>query len=371
MNNIERLNTIKNTYSNIPESIANKLDRNLHNQKNHPIEIIKNKIYKHLKGLTKYNFQFFDNISPIVSVSDNFDKLLIPKDHPARSKSDTYYINETTVLRTHTSAHQNELLNNGITSFVVTGDVYRKDEINATHYPVFHQMELLSVLDETDNAETELKELLSGLVQHLFPGCNYRFNDDYFPFTHPSYEIEVEYRGKWLEILGCGICQPAILEANGIIGKKAIACGFGLERLAMIFANIPDIRYLWSTSERFLNQFADGELHTFILYSDLPSLTKDISFYVPENRLKEYVWLDENDFFEIIRDCIGTTMEEVKLECTFFNAKRNKYSRTYRMVHSPNDDGMKNPSEFTSFVNSQQEELQKRLKESTLKIELR
>jgi len=138
----------------------------------------------------------FDNLSPIVDVSDNFDKLLIPKNHPARSKSDTYYITDEKVLRTQISAHQNELLEKGYKSFLVTGDVYRKDEINTTHYPIFHQMELLTLIEDDIDPEKELKNLLSGLVEYLFPNCKYKYNDDYFPFTNPSYEIEVEYNGK-------------------------------------------------------------------------------------------------------------------------------------------------------------------------------
>jgi phenylalanyl-tRNA synthetase alpha chain len=128
-------------YSNIGPSIEAKIGRNLHNKKNHPIEIIKRKIYEYFNELDGYDFAKFDDLPPYVNVSDNFDKLLIPKDHPARSRSDTYYINKDTVLRTQTSAHQNELLAQGHQNFLVTGDVYRKDEIDKSHYPVFHQME--------------------------------------------------------------------------------------------------------------------------------------------------------------------------------------------------------------------------------------
>lgn len=367
----------KTAYSNIPSFIENKLARKLHNQKNHPIEIIKNHIYSYFHNLDKYKFYMFDDLSPIVSVADNFDKLLIPQTHPARSKSDTYYINEGEVLRTHTSAHQNELLSKGITSFVVTGDVYRKDEIDSKHYPIFHQMELLTLIDENDDAEVELKKMLSGLIEYLFPNCNYRFNPDYFPFTNPSFEVEVEFRGNWLEVLGCGVVQPAILLANGFGEKKAIACGFGIDRLAMIFADIPDIRYLWSTHERFLGQFADGKLNKFQPYSELPSQSKDISFYVPKDRLevdekdnKQIKWLDENDYFELIRNNVGDIMEQVQLIDSFYNKKLNKYSRTYRLDYSPNDPGMKDPGEFTKLVNTTQDELREKVGQS-FDIELR
>lgn len=119
----------KNSFSNIPSSIENKLGKNLHLKSDHPLGILKNHIYNYFQ-----DFETFDNLSPIVSIQDNFDLLRIPKDHPSRSKSDTYYVNENQVLRSHTSAHQNQLLKAGHSKFLVTGDVYRKDEIDRNHY---------------------------------------------------------------------------------------------------------------------------------------------------------------------------------------------------------------------------------------------
>lgn len=367
----------KTAYCNIPKSIEEKLPRKLHNQKNHPIEIIKNHIYGYFSKLDKYKFYMFDDLSPIVSVENNFDKLLIPKNHVARSPSDTYYVNENEVLRTHTSAHQNDLLNDKYTSFLVTGDVYRKDEVDARHYPVFHQMEMLTLIDDNVDAEQELKMVLSGLVEYLFPNCEYRFNPDYFPFTHPSFEIEVKYNGNWLEILGCGIVQPKILENNNIYGKKAIAAGFGLDRLVMIFGCIPDIRYLWSTHERFLNQFADGKIVKFQPYSEVSSQIRDISFFVLKDSLeieektnKQLKWSDENNFYELVREHSGDMMEEVKLTDSFYNKKLDKYSRTYRLTYSPNGPDLKDPGEFFNVVNKIQDNLRDNVKEC-MKIELR
>jgi len=363
----------RNNYCNIPKSIDDKLGRKLHLQKNHPIEIIKNKIYDYFKTVGQYDL--FDNLDSIVSVEDNFDKLLIPQNHPSRSKSDTYYINENYVLRTHTSAHQNELLNKGYTDFLVVGDVYRKDEIDARHFPVFHQLELVSIIDDDKNPEEELKKILSGLVEYLFPGCEYRFNKDYFPFTHPSFEIEVKYNNNWLEILGCGVMQSKILENNGINGKMGIACGMGLERLVMIMCYINDIRYLWSMHDKFLNQFNDGRLNKFQPYSELPNQTRDISFFISEQELeidnnKNIKWIHENDFFEILRDNSYDMMEEVKLIDSFHNKKLNKYSKTYRLQYSPNDPNLKDPGEFFEMVNQIQIQIRKQLSEK-LKIELR
>ena len=366
----------KNDQSNIPIFIKEKLNRKLHNQRNHPIEIMKRHIYNYFNKLDDCNFVMFDDLNPIVNTIDNFDKLLIPQNHPARSKSDTYYVSEQQVLRTHTSAHQSELLSSGNTQFLVVGDVYRKDEIDSKHYPIFHQVEVVKLINNDENEEIELKKLLSGLVEYLFPNHEYRYNPDYFPFTNPSYEIEVKHNDKWIEILGCGVMQHQILEnSNPLIAKnkKGIAAGFGLDRLVMIFCDIPDIRYLWSQHERFIDQYTDGNLNKFKPYSELPSQYKDLSFYIPNHKIEHDInininikWSDENNFFEIIRNYVGDIVEKVELIDQYMNNKINKYSRTY----SPNDPTITNPSEFTKYTNTLSTELGLLLK-NNLEIELR
>ncbi len=368
----------KTDYNNIPTFIEQKINRKLHNQQNHPIEIMKRRIYDYFNKLDECDFVMFDELDPIVSTIDNFDRLLIPENHPARSKSDTYYLNEKQVLRTHTSAHQSELLSKGYTQFLAVGDVYRKDEIDARHFPIFHQVEVVKLIDNDANEEVELKKLLSGLVEYLFPNHEYRYNHDYFPFTNPSYEIEVKHNDKWIEILGCGVMQNQILEdSNPSIAKhkKGIAAGFGLDRLVMIFCDIPDIRYLWSQHKRFTDQYADGKLNKFQPYSELPSQYKDLSFYIPNQEIENNIninikWSDENDFFEIIRNHIGDIVEKVELIDQYMNNKTNKYSRTYRITYSPNDPNITNPSEFTKYTNILSTELGLLLK-NNLEIELR
>ncbi len=312
--------------SNITPGISSKLGRNLHNQKNHPIEIIKRKIYDYFGD----SFNKFDDLNPIVNIEDNFDKLLIPKEHPARSMSDTYYYDENQVLRTHTSAHQNALLLAGNRNFLATGDVYRKDDIDATHYPVFHQMEGVSVMDDNQNAEEELKKTLSGLVDVLFPGCEYRFNEDYFPFTHPSFEVEVMFQGRWLEVLGCGIVQPKIMENCGLGDKKAWAFGLGLERLAMILFKIPDIRYFWTEDERFISQFKTGEMIEFKPYSSYPEINRDLAFWTDSD-------FAHNNFCEIVRETGGDLVENVTMVDTFNHPKTGKTSKCYRITYRSND----------------------------------
>ena len=322
---------MNNKTSNITKSIYEKMNRNIHNTKNHPIEIVKNKIYNYFGD----SFEKFDNLSSKVNVLDNFDKLLIPKTHPARSFSDTYYFDENTCLRTHTSAHQNELLSKGYKKFLVTGDVYRKDEIDSSHYPVFHQMEGVCVVEDNQDVKEEFINTIKGLVEFLFPGCEYRFNDDYFPFTNPSFEVEVKFNGEWLEILGGGIVQNEILKNNNLENKKAWAFGLGLESLAMILFKIPDIRYFWTTDERFLNQFKSGEIIEFKEYSKYPPCHKDISFWLNED-------YNYNNFCEIVREMGGDFVENISLIDNFTNSKTNKTSHCYRITYRSNDRSLTN-----------------------------
>ena len=349
----------KTAFCNIPSSIESRIGRNLHLQPNHPIEIMKCHLFDYFKTLPDYDFKYIDNLSPFVSIEDNFDKLLIPSHHAARSKSDTYYVNETTVLRTHTSAHQNQLLSKGCENFLVVGDVYRKDECDKTHAPIFHQCEGIGKVPENMDAETELKRILNGLVEYLFPGCEYRINDDYFPFTKPSYEYEVMYNGKWMEILGCGIMHPIIVQNNNLEGQYW-AWGIGLERLVMIKSQIPDIRYLWSTHPKFLNQYKNG-MTIFKPYSELPSMFKDISFWIPNDKINEK-WVDENDFFEMAREVMGDWIEQIKLMDEFVHPKKEITSRMYRITFSPIDPSLTDPAKFTEKCNTLQDQFRDRIK---------
>lgn len=297
----------------IPENIKNKIGRNLYEIPNHLLCVIKELIYSQFS-----NFQKFERFSPEVSVEDNFNSLLIPENHSSRSKSDTFYIDGEKVLRTHTSAHQNYLLKLGWRKFLVCGDVYRKDEIDKNHYPVFHQIEGVSL---GENSLERLKEDLSKLINSLFPNCNYKFVDSYFPFTEPSFEIEVFYNGAWLEILGCGKIHTQILKNCNIEGE-GYAFGLGLERLAMVLFDIPDIRYFWSEDERFLSQFAAGTVSKFKPYSKYPPVYKDISFWIPDD-------FSSNSLFLIIRNITGDLIEDVSLIDTF--VKNDKTSNTFRL----------------------------------------
>ena len=253
------------THTNVPASILNLVSRQLHLQDNHPISILRSKIESQFGS----SFTPINTLSPIVTPSQNFDDLSFPQDHPGRALSDSYYLNKDWMLRTHTSAHEVESFRSPARDkWLLTADVYRRDEIDKTHYPVFHQMEgarlfnsedfsgrleeenriLSSKLSQSNINITDtssissnnpyqaghnpnhaamvkenLQHNLNSLILGLFSGphsksaepLQVRWIDAYFPFTSPSYEVEVFFQGKWLEILGCGVVQQSTLDKAG------------------------------------------------------------------------------------------------------------------------------------------------------------
>ncbi|KAF3780806.1 Phenylalanine--tRNA ligase [Nymphaea thermarum] len=322
--------------NNVPDTIFSKIGLQLHRRDTHPIGILKNAIFDYFDSNYPSRFVKFDDLCPIVSVKQNFDDVLVPPDHVSRSYNDTYYIDPHTVLRCHTSAHQAELLRNGYTHFLVTGDVYRRDSIDSTHYPVFHQMEGVSVfspgdweesgLDGTSYAAMDLKRCLEGLARHLFGAVEMRWVDTYFPFTNPSFELEIFFQEKWMEVLGCGVTEQEILRRSGQTDKVAWAFGLGLERLAMVLFDIPDIRLFWSTDKRFTSQFSEGKLGVkFKAFSKFPPCYKDISFWISDS-------FTENNLCEVVRGIAGDLVEEVQLIDNFTN-KKGMTSHCYRIAY--------------------------------------
>ena len=356
--------------NNVPDSVFGKIGMQLHTRDTHPLGILKNEIYRYFDESFPETFKKFDNLSPIVSVKANFDDVLTPPDHISRSYNDTYYVDSNTVLRCHTSAHQAEMLREGHTHFLVTGDVYRRDAIDATHYPVFHQMEGFRVFtpreweaagasDGTAFAAADLKTTLEGLARRLFGEVEMRWVDCYFPFTEPSYELEILFQGKWMEVLGCGVTEQAILRNNGRDGTVAWAFGLGLERLAMVLFDIPDIRLFWSNDPRFTSQFKSGQLGTkFKPYSKYPPCYKDISFWISEQ-------FTENNLCEVVRGIAGDLAEEVALIDEFTNPKKGLTSHCYRIAYR---------SMERSLTDEEINELQSQVREqveSKLKVTLR
>lgn len=301
------------------------------------------------------SFRVFDRLSPFVSTKRNFDDLLVPADHVSRRRSDTYYVSGAeTVLRTHTSAHQAELLEAGHDSFLVVGDVYRRDEIDASHYPVFHQMEGVRVWtpaelraalgsDATPDSApvrefvvADLKRQIEGLVRVLFGDAETRWVDAYFPFTTPSFELEVRYQDRWLEVLGSGMIQNRILANAGRADARGWAFGLGLERLAMVLFQIPDIRLFWSQDARFSSQFTAGRIQPFQPYSKYPACYKDVSFWMPPSGFHE------NDLMEHVRSIAGDLVESVVLQSEFKHPKTERSSRCYRILYRSMDRNLTN-----------------------------
>lgn len=326
-------------HNNVTENIFQKIGANLHQRPDHPLSIIKNAIYAYFDDKHPGKFVKFDDLHPVVSTRANFDEVLVPEDHVSRSPNDTYYVDRETVLRCHTSAHQAETLRRGYKTFLVTGDVYRRDSIDQSHYPVFHQMEGVRVFEDaevaasglsaSELAEKDLKATLEGLAAHLFgKDIECRWIDAYFPFTEPSFELEIFFNGEWLEVLGCGVMQQAILDASGNAGAKAWAFGLGLERLAMVLFGIPDIRLFWSSDSRFLKQFKAGILSTkFKSFSKFPPCFKDVSFWLPEEGFTE------NNLCELVRSKAGDLAESVTLIDNFTNKKTGRTSHCYRIAY--------------------------------------
>tara|TARA_Y100000768_G_scaffold388601_1_gene385511 strand:- start:6387 stop:7112 length:726 start_codon:yes stop_codon:yes gene_type:complete len=221
----------------------------------HPISNMKLFI---LDFLVSIGFKIIDG--PEVETEEfNFDMLNIKKSHPARQMHDTFYVqNKTSVLRTHTSPVQirGMLENKPPIAFVSGGKVYRKDD-DATHLPMFHQVEGIYVDKDIDFAQ--LKDLIFKIIYKLFgEEVELRFRPSYFPFTEPSAEVDIlSEEGEWLEILGCGIINPIVLENCKIDSKKysGLAFGLGVERIAMLKHGIQDIREIYKSNLDFLSQF--------------------------------------------------------------------------------------------------------------------
>ena len=220
----------------------------------HPLRLIEEEIIECLRDLG-----FTVAEGPLVEHDwYNFEALHIPAEHPARDMQDTFFVAPGVVLRTHTSNVQIRTMvkRQPPVRIIAPGMVFRHDEVDATHSPVFHQVEGLWV----DNKATfaDLKGVLRKLVQALFgPNVELRFRPSFFPFTEPSVEIDVRRGEGWLEILGAGMVDPAVLRAVGYDPEEVqgFAFGVGVERIALLRWGIDDIRLFYENDLRFVRQF--------------------------------------------------------------------------------------------------------------------
>ncbi|XP_069047141.1 phenylalanine--tRNA ligase, mitochondrial isoform X3 [Lepisosteus oculatus] len=315
----------RDDYTNITPKILSNVGRNLHNQKHHPLWLIKERIKDHFykQYMGRHGnplFSVYDNLCPVVTVEQNFDSLLIPPDHASRKKGDNYYLNRGHMLRAHTSAHQRDLMRSGLDAFLVAGDVYRRDEIDASHYPIFHQMEGVRLFS---NHEL-FASVVDGEHLHLF---------EKGPRTPEKQDTHTLEAVKLVEFNLKETLRKLITHLFGEAGaqdKIGWAFGLGLERLAMVLYKIPDIRLFWSEDERFLKQFCVSHINqniTFQPLSKYPPLINDISFWLPSEGYAE------NDFYDLVRNVGGDLVEKVSLVDRFTHPKTGKVSHCYRITY--------------------------------------
>ena len=314
-------------------------------------------------------FKNFDNITipEVVPTDISFDLFNFPKDHPARSTSDTYYIDEKNILRTHTTLSwyyyltsdfgKEKIKKNEIVGVLSYGKVYRKDEIDRRHMNIFHQIDgwFITPREKGVIDIEDLKNVLVEIIQSVFgKQIQYRFNPDSFPYTDPSLEMEIQINSQWVEVLGCGVVQGNVLEKLGADSKNYTgwAFGFGLERLAIISMELPDIRLLWSQDPRVKRQLKMGQ--KFVEVSKYPPVVRDISFVVPNNFIP-------NDYFDTVRDIAPGLVEQVELIDKYENEAKfgkDKVSYAYRITYRSLD---------KTLTNEEVDKLHKKLEEETAK----
>lgn len=308
-------------------------------KENSPLKFIVDKI------LAMEIFKNFDviEIPEIVSVKNNFDLLNTPADHPSRKETDTYYVGQDYVLRTQTTVvwpfylqkeeAKKRLEKEGEIGLLCYGKVFRKDEIDKSHFPVFHQIDGLYICKKEKKiiGISELQEILTAITKTIYGDLiAFRFLEDAFPFTDPSTQIEIQQRDKWLEIVGAGVVHTQVLSNLGIDPNvyNGWAFGFGLERIAMAKMNISDIRIFWSNDQRITSQFKDIDSQ-YKEISKFPMTYRDISFIVAQNA-------SLNNYYEIVRDCAGNLVEQVELLDKYADEQKfgkDKISYTFRIVY--------------------------------------
>ncbi|EWC47552.1 hypothetical protein DRE_03172 [Drechslerella stenobrocha 248] len=419
------------SHTNIPANLPAYLAQGgLHLKPSHPLSTTRQTI-ESLFPASQY--EVYNSLPPVVTVAENFDSLCFPADHPGRSRSDTYYVNRDTVLRTHTSAHQAEkfraMSGTQKPGYLISADVYRRDAIDRSHYPVFHQMEGARVFprggaasgnygdsgvaaeimreveamevpnlqvvescalheepvnpvqlaeqhtpEQAEAVAKHLQRQLELVVSRVFGEAaaatgagaaqeklQVRWISGYFPFTSPSYELEVFWNNEWLEVLGCGVIRQDLLNRAGQGDKIGWAFGLGLERIAMLMYGIPDIRLFWSQDERFARQFRDGVVRRFEPFSRHPACYKDVTFWVPAAAAttagEEF---HENDFMEVLRGTGGDLVEDVKLIDKFIHPTTGRTSLCYRITYRSLERTLTNP-EVDSLQDSFRAALQNKL----------
>ncbi len=303
-----------------------------------PVNLIVEKI------LSMDFYKDFDQVQTpeIVWLYETFDLFDFAPDHPARSTSDTYFVTNERILRTHTTVLRYYYLTNphikeklekeGKLKALSRWKTYRRDEIDSKHFPVFHQIDGLYLVEKSKEQITkeDLAQVLRDLVLWIYGDIEYRILDDTFPYTDPSLQVEVKFNGEWFELLGSGVVKWSVLKNLWLDPEKYNwwAFGPGIERLVMPKMRIPDIRILWSDDSRITSQRWD--LNTvYSPVSKYPSTYRDISFIIDKSR-------SLNEYYDLVRDLGWNIVEEVKLLDTYENTEKfgeGKVSYTFRIIY--------------------------------------
>lgn len=328
------------------------------------------------KILAEPDFKNFDIVEApeIVPTDVTFDLYGFAPDHPARSHSDTYFIDDTNILRPHTTVMwyyhlqkpevKEKMARGEAVGFFSFGKVYRKDEIDRNHMNVFHQMDGGFLIPKSKKiiGIEDLQKVLADIAKAVFgPEIKYRFNPDTFPYTDPSLEMEVEVSGRWVEVLGCGIMTDSIIKNLGLNPNEWSnwAFGFGLERLAIISMNLPDIRLFWSEDPRVVKQLKLGT--KFVEVSKFPPIVRDISFIVPNTFVP-------NDYFDLVQENATGIVEKVALIDKYENAAKfgaDNVSYAYRITYRALDRTL--TSEEIDTIHKKIEEATKKSFEATVR----
>jgi len=334
-------------------------------KENSPVKILVDQI------INLPRFKNFDliNFPRIVTVEQNFDVLNAPKDHPSRRESDTYYLNDSHILRTQTTAmwpfylRNSEVLErlekDGEVLALSFGTVFRKDEIDKKHFPAFHQIDGLLICKKEKKVITldDLKEVEAEMTKSIFgEDVEYRFLVDSFPFTDPSIQIEIKFNNDWIEVVGSGLVHKQVLKNFGLDPEiyNGWAFGFGIERLAMVKMGITDIRILWSEDPRITSQFKDIN-SKYKEVSKYPETSRDISFIIDKN-------INLNNYYEIVRDFAENLIEEVRPVDEYEDEDKfgkDKKSYTFRIIYRSPERTLTNEE-----INKIQEEIREKTKQN-------
>jgi len=333
-------------------------------KENSPVKILVDQIIK-LPRFADFDLVDFPKI---VTTEENFDLLNAPGDHPSRSETDTYFLDEKHLLRTETTVmwsyylKEKEILEKlekeGWLGALSAGIVFRKDEIDRNHFPAFHQIDGLYICKKEQKIITQqdLIDVLVDVAKSIFgKDVEWKVVDDTFPFTVESLEMSIRLKGDWVEILGAGLVHPQVLKNFGLDSAvyNGWAFGLGIERLAMVKMEIPDIRILWSCDPRITSQFKDIN-SKYKEVSKYPPISRDISFIIDKN-------INLNIYYEIVRDFAENLIEEVRFLDSYEDEEKfgkDKKSYTFRIIYRSPERTLTNEE-----INKIQEKIRERTKQ--------